>query len=194
MNISGVYCKKVDSIKTDFDYYISKCGKVFNCKLRKLSNRMGGYKKQYCRTVFRCNGKNKDVYVHRLVLQEFYGPCPKGMECAHLDGNPLNNNLTNLKWVLPKENSQMKIIHGTSGVGEKNTMAKISDIDAEFIVRNYSKLTNKILSEKFSISISNVSMIASGRTRKKDSLNHFYVKNKLIAQKRILEALKYGKN
>src|SRR5215469_11602400 len=38
----------------------------------------------------------RDRFVHILVLEAFVGPCPSGMECCHGDGNPKNNNLSNL--------------------------------------------------------------------------------------------------
>ena len=44
------------------------------------------------------NGKRNNLYVHRLVLITFVGPCPEGMECCHKDDNPLNNRLENLRW------------------------------------------------------------------------------------------------
>lgn len=36
--------------------------------------------------------------IHRLVLETFVGPCPKGMECCHADSDPTNNSLSNLRW------------------------------------------------------------------------------------------------
>lgn len=48
---------------------------------------------------------NKKLRVHRLVLAAFAGPCPDGMECRHLDGNPNNNNLANLEWGTPLQNA-----------------------------------------------------------------------------------------
>jgi hypothetical protein len=36
--------------------------------------------------------------VHVLVLEAFVGPCPRGLECCHNDGNPANNRLANLRW------------------------------------------------------------------------------------------------
>ena len=39
------------------------------------------------------------LYVHRLVCAAFHGTCPKGHECAHLDGDPSNNTPDNLAWV-----------------------------------------------------------------------------------------------
>lgn len=53
-------------------------------------------------------------YRHRLSLEAHVGPCPKGMECAHLDGDKTNNHFTNLAWVTHKENEFHKNEHGTN--------------------------------------------------------------------------------
>lgn len=52
-------------------------------------------------------------FVHRLVLEAFIGPCPDGMQCRHLDGNPGNNFVTNLRWGTSSENNLDKVGHGT---------------------------------------------------------------------------------
>ena len=36
--------------------------------------------------------------VHRLVLESFHGPAHDGRECCHIDGDPANNKLGNLRW------------------------------------------------------------------------------------------------
>lgn len=51
--------------------------------------------------------------IHHLVLETYVGSCPEGMECRHLDGNPQNNNLDNLKWGTRSENAIDSIRHGT---------------------------------------------------------------------------------
>lgn len=70
---------------------------------------------------------NKHVLVHRLVLMVFVGPCPDGMEGCHNDGNPANNSLGNLRWGTPKENQEDRIRHGTSGHGERNPSARMTE-------------------------------------------------------------------
>jgi len=46
----------------------------------------------------RKNNKSYRKLIHRLVLEAWRGPCPKGYVSVHLDGDRLNNSLDNLKW------------------------------------------------------------------------------------------------
>ncbi len=73
------------------------------------------------------HGKHFNNLVHRLVLETFVGPCPKGMECRHLDGNPANNQLNNLKWGTRSENMRDRVRHGTSSRGEQSGNAKLTE-------------------------------------------------------------------
>lgn len=50
----------------------------------------------------RINGRS--LRVHRLVLLAFEGPCPKGMEACHYNGNPLDNRIENLRWDTHRSN------------------------------------------------------------------------------------------
>src|ERR1044072_2359706 len=63
-----------------------------------------------------CKGGKPTIYmVHRIVLEAFVGPRPAGMECRHLDGNPGNNNLSNLQWGTPLQNAADRKAHGKRG-------------------------------------------------------------------------------
>ena len=48
--------------------------------------------------------------IHRMLAAAFIGP--SDMLVRHLDGNPLNNTLSNLRYGTPKENSEDRIAHG----------------------------------------------------------------------------------
>lgn len=48
--------------------------------------------------------KRKRIAVHRLVWEAFNGEVPEGMEIDHIDRNPSNNNLSNLRTVSRSQN------------------------------------------------------------------------------------------
>lgn len=73
------------------------------------------------------NGRSRSLRISRMVLEVFSGPCPKGMQCAHLDGNRTNDVITNLKWVTPKENQSHRFSHGTAIYGERCHLSKLKD-------------------------------------------------------------------
>lgn len=52
--------------------------------------------------------------VHRLVLLAFVGPpATNSAEVCHIDGNPANNQLANLRWGSSSENKADQVRHGT---------------------------------------------------------------------------------
>jgi len=106
--------------------------------------------------------------VHRLVLENFVGPKPKGYQCSHLDGNPKNNNIDNLKWESPSDNNKRKKDHKTWQGGSKNGNAKLCEESVRNIklLRLNEKLTHKQLSELYNVGKSNIKKILSGRAWK----------------------------
>lgn len=54
----------------------------------------------------------KNFYIHQLVMLTHAGPCPIGMQVDHIDGNSINNLLSNLRYVDAKSNSYNRKLHG----------------------------------------------------------------------------------
>jgi len=52
------------------------------------------------------------VSVHYLVLEAFVAPRPEGMEALHLDSNPANPALLNLRWGTHSENMRQRSSDG----------------------------------------------------------------------------------
>lgn len=52
------------------------------------------------------NGIHKTHYIHRLVYESFNGKIKEGNQVDHIDSNPLNNMLDNLREVTPLENAR----------------------------------------------------------------------------------------
>lgn len=50
------------------------------------------------------DGCAKFFGIHNLVMLTFVGECPKGMEIRHLNGNPYDNNISNLQYGTRSEN------------------------------------------------------------------------------------------
>jgi hypothetical protein len=65
--------------------------------------------------------------VHRLVLETFVGPCPPGMQCRHMDGDPGNNHVSNLSWGTARQNQLDRRRHGTSMEGVKHPMVRFTE-------------------------------------------------------------------
>jgi len=69
--------------------------------------------------LYKRQGHQQFFYVHRLVLEAFVGPCPKGKQARHFpDRDPTNNNLCNLSWTTPLKNQRDRFRHGTSNRGK----------------------------------------------------------------------------
>lgn len=87
----------------------------------------------YLVVVLSKNGIKKMYRVHRLILETFIGPCPKGMECRHLNGIRTDNRLCNLRWGTRSENSQDTIKHGNhyqpNNYGKQNCICKLNKKD-----------------------------------------------------------------
>ncbi len=98
----------IDNIETN--YSVSENGIVRNDNTNKiLSQRI---QQGYCHVGLTINGKAKSCRVHRLVAQAFI-PNPENKPYVnHIDGIRSNNNVENLEWCTPKENTQHAVRTG----------------------------------------------------------------------------------
>ena len=69
--------------------------------------------------------RQSPVYVHRLVLEAFWGPAPAAHEGCHRDGDRLNNKLENLHWGTSKKNGEDMVLHDRSTRGRRNKHCKL---------------------------------------------------------------------
>lgn len=116
--------------------------------------------------------KNSKKYwrkVHRLVLETYVGPCPKGMECRHLNGNPADNRLENLQWGTRSENQQDSVKHGTHAcckqIGESHPRSKITNQQRRQIIYQFMTglFTQRQLAREYSAHYSTIWDILRGR-------------------------------
>jgi hypothetical protein len=104
-------------------------------------------------------GIAKTCLIHRLVLEAFIGPSPKGFVCAHLNGDPWDARLANLKWVTYAENDSHKDLHGTRFT--KLTALSVKEI------RSSQQIGTRELSLKYGVSMSTIYCILKKETWKR---------------------------
>ena len=161
----------VGSIAGFKNYEIHSNGEVWSIargkrkrKRLKPTPNTGGYLKVGLTNVVGCR---KIIEVHKLVLKAFRGLGELGMQCRHLDGNKLNNNLENLKWGTPKENGEDRVRHGTVRPmrGELNGSCKLKEFQvlqiAELIKEG--TLTQAQIGKIFGVSKWTIQSIKLGR-------------------------------
>ena len=153
------------------NYSITTNGKVWshirNKRLKPYKDSGGHYQVR----LYVSSSKSYDKLVHRLILETFVSSCPDGMECRHLDGNPENNNINNLRWGTRSENIQDSIKHGTHSClrqGELSNRHKLTEQDVRMII--YIHRTNLFLqreiAEMYNVTRRNISSIINKRTWK----------------------------
>ena len=149
-------------------YEVSNKGRVRSLKkgkerILKLSkhNKYG-----HLHVILSKNNVKKSYLIHTLVLSAFDCPKPAGLECRHLDGNPANNHIENLKWGTRKENQADRVLHGTSNRGERMWKAKLTKEDVLLITRIYSKykVTQGAIAERFGVDQKSVCNIINRKT------------------------------
>ncbi len=154
-------------------YVISREGKIWSSRLGR--NQAGDPRTPVLRSIaliknnhghlfvhlYRGNGIKHKRYIHRLVAEAFIGPCPEGMECRHLDGDPANNNSDNLAWGTKIENQADRILHGTSNKGTRNGQSKLTESEVIEIRVAYRKgnISQEALGKLYDVSGGAVSRI-----------------------------------
>lgn len=120
-------------------------------------------KSGHMRVNLRKNLKSETIYVHRLVLEAFVGPCPSGMEGCHKDDDPSNNRLKNLRWDTRHENIEDRRKNGILVIGENATGAKLTADDIVEIRRRVidEGETQTAVAKHFNLSGSHISNIVN---------------------------------
>ncbi len=125
-------------------------------------------------TTLHKNNIGQKMLIHRLVLLSFVGPPEVDQITRHLDGNPKNNNLSNLRWGTHKENQQDSVRHGTKSdppridnSGSKNGRSKLteSQVSKIRIIVKDGRYTQRKIAEIFGITQQTISDIHVGRSR-----------------------------
>lgn len=127
--------KKLDNLGFK-NYKISDRGRVFSEISNKILKPIK-CKDGYLRVNLYINKKPQKKLIHLLVAESFISPKKDNLQVNHMDGNKLNNDLSNLEWVTPSENSLHAIRTGLVNLQTRK--------DTKGINRNHPKLSKNVL-------------------------------------------------
>ena len=92
------------------------------------------------------------MLVHRIIWTLFYGEVPDGFVIDHIDGDSLNNIISNLRLITQAENRRntRKFKNNTSGVSGVNLQTQ-SNGKYSYWCAQYTKLDGQPIQKSFSI-------------------------------------------
>jgi hypothetical protein len=155
----------------DTDYYVTETGEVFSGKFDKLKKlKPSDNSRGYLQVYLMIDGKQINKSIHRLVGETFI-PNPENYpQINHIDGNKLNNHVSNLEWCTGSDNIKHAIEIGLQkpNNGEENGRSKLTEQQVFEIRQLYSSgdYILKELGEKFGVSYSLIGKIINNKNWK----------------------------
>lgn len=125
----------------------------------------------YYVVVFSINNVRKQKRVNRLVISAFLG-IEEGKDVNHIDGNKLNNRLSNLEYCTRSEN--MKHAYSNGLISENRTAKPINIIREGEIVKTYPSIY--IAAKKEGLQRSCINEVLTGKRKTHRGLKFEYVK------------------
>jgi hypothetical protein len=151
------------------DYIATRGGRVISMKSgtpRELKTPVKP--KGYPQVNLSLDGDVTNYDLHRVIARTFLGEPEDGMEVRHLDGDPMNNAVSNLKYGTRKENVHDRKRHGTDNAGERSGHAVLTTDQAFEIRELYAtgEYTYHELEEMFPASYRTIADVVNGVTWK----------------------------
>lgn len=143
-------------------YFVEKDGRVLSLRSgRYLKGGMGTNGRPF--VILSVDSQRALKYRHILVAETYLGECPPGKEVSHLDGNILNNHVSNLKYETRAENLARRRAHGTMDDGFNNSRAVLKPGDPEKIKElRSSGMTHSKIATEFGVSRTTISRVLNG--------------------------------
>ncbi len=115
----------------------------------------------YKQIVLSIKGKTKSVILHKLVANTFIKKSKNNLQVNHIDGNKLNNFVSNLEFVTAKDNMLHAYKIGLRNNGSKHHLSKLTETKVLLIRKKYKPRTVSCakLASEFGVSRGCVSAI-----------------------------------
>ncbi|MFI9123866.1 HNH endonuclease signature motif containing protein [Streptomyces bikiniensis] len=101
---AGGVTRFLSVVGTDGRYVVSSEGTVWGPAGAPLKPRIGSDRRYYVSLSPRPGDPQKNRAVHEVVLSTFVGPRPEGHDGDHINRDPADNRLCNLRWLSAAEN------------------------------------------------------------------------------------------
>ena len=109
----------------------------------------------------------KQVRVAAIICTAFYGACPSGMECRHIDGINTHDAATNLAWGTPVQNHADQFTHGTQPLAENHHNATLTNAQVAAIRALKGKKLQREVAAEFGTTQGYVSELWGSHTTKR---------------------------
>lgn len=121
----------------------------------------------YCKVTLQDQGRNTVWKVHRLVAEHFIDKVEGKEIINHIDNDRTNNQVSNLEWCTPKENTSHMHKQGRnySASGEENPACKLTDTQVVEILGLKGSCSQSQIAALFGISRQHVGKIHNGKIR-----------------------------
>ena len=138
-------------------YQVSDLGRIKSLRTKKekiLTPHNTGKNRFYIN--LRKDGKMKKLQVHVLVALAFIGERPEGYDVCHIDGDCLNNELSNIRYDTRNQNSIDYYRQGKKAPNGKLSIEEVLEIRRMYSTDNY---TLQDIADKFNMSNVGISLI-----------------------------------
>lgn len=117
----------------------------------------------YLRANLTAEGSRATRTVHSTVITAFYGNPPSGKDRAnHIDGNKINNSISNLEWTDAKGNGIHAKVLGLYNYGDRNGRAKLTWNQVDWIRNNAAEMSQSKMARILGVSSATVREIVIG--------------------------------